>query len=93
LNAGNQAQVTGCARQGEGGAQFGFLEIEYVTLAVAAEPVTPAGSGGIAILNVKSDVCWLKSTAGRVIVVMLGTASDGPLRTIVPGSVAMFVTR
>ncbi len=72
--------------------QFGFFEIEYVTLAVAAVPVTPVGSGGIEILNVKSEVCWLRSTAGRVIVVMLGTASDGPLRTIVLGSMAMFVT-
>jgi len=73
--------------------QLGFFEIEYVTLAVVAVPVTPAGKAGIAILNVKSEVCWLRSTAGRVIVVMLGTASDGPLMTIVLGSMAMFVTR
>ena len=72
---------------------MGFFEIEYVTLAVVDEPLTPAGSGGIAIRNVKSDVCWLKSTAGKVIVVMLGTASDGPLMTIALGSMAMFVTR
>jgi hypothetical protein len=60
---------------------------------VVAEPVTPAGSGGIAILKVKSEVCWLKSAAGRVIVVMLGTASEGPLITIALGSTTMLVTR
>jgi hypothetical protein len=71
---------------------FGLAEIEYVTRAVATDPVTPLGYG-IVTLNVKFEVRPLRSTAGRVrIFWILERLAALPLITTVIGSIAMALT-
>src|SRR5437773_12333263 len=77
--------------QGEGDT-FGFLEIEYLTVALATEPETPLGYG-IATWNVASEVLVLRSTGGRVMRSTRPTATGSPLITMVTGAIVIAVTR